>query len=386
MPSLLSDRLNQLRRDATGETASEASGASKLAERIARLRQRPDRGEALRRQVGGEWLADGVLHLTLDAPAAPWDRPACEALEPSVADASTLRFIDTETTGLAGGTGTTVFLFGSGRLVGDRLELSQWLLTRPGAEPAFWEAVDAALGETFTLVSYNGKSFDWPLVTTRRRLVRSRRLEPVSHIDLVHPVRRAFGSRWPDCRLTTCEERLLRSPRRNDLGGEFAPWAYREFLAGRSIDPLSRIIEHHQKDIVSLASLLPLVGRAQLEPAAHAADADSVARYWLGLGRADIALTALDGARTPEACWLRAEAYRRLENWDRAVALWESLADSGDPRALEALAKYHEHRARDLRQALGFGRRLVERVPDDPRHRHRLARLERRAGVAATGV
>ena len=131
-----------------------------------------------------------------------------------------LLFVDTETTGLAGGTGTLVFLLGVARFVPGGLDVEQWLLLSPSAEGEWLAAIAARLPRDPLLVSFNGKAFDLPLLAARHRMQRMR--DPFAqraHWDLLFPLRRAFASRWPDCRQQTAERRLLGIERLDDLPG-----------------------------------------------------------------------------------------------------------------------------------------------------------------------
>ncbi|HBG95735.1 MAG TPA: hypothetical protein DDY14_10555, partial [Chromatiaceae bacterium] len=178
-------------------------------------------------ELGAEIVAPGVLllerrhplrrrHGRFRAADAPASMPA---LFPSPSTgAAGWAFIDTETSGLAGGTGTWAFVCGIGRFAGDDLLLRQWLLTRLDAEPVLLSLFADCLNGVDLLISYNGKSFDLPLLMTRFRLAGLHcPLEPLSHLDLLHPVRRAFATRWPNCRLASVEQRLLGVQRGDDL-------------------------------------------------------------------------------------------------------------------------------------------------------------------------
>ena len=172
-------------------------------------------------------------------------------------------FIDTETTGLAGGSGTIAFLVGIARARDGALELKQWLLTRIGAERAMLDALASALDATDELVSYNGKCFDRPLLSTRYRL--QRRADPLRervHHDLLHAVRRRYKREWENCRLITAERKLLGIERVNDLPGSEAPAAWRAFLRSGATHALRRVAEHNRQDLVSLARIACLLERS----------------------------------------------------------------------------------------------------------------------------
>jgi hypothetical protein len=164
---------------------------------------------------------------------------------------------DTETTGLAGGTGTRAFLIGSARWRGDGLHIRQWLMTALAAESALLRAFAGSLDPTAALVSYNGRSYDAPLLAARYRLARlPDPLPGRMHIDLLHPARRRWRGRWENCRLATIERRVLGVVREDDLPGSEAPAAWLRHLRGGDARDLRRVVDHNRQDLVSLAGLL----------------------------------------------------------------------------------------------------------------------------------
>ena len=358
MGTSLKQRIRRLR--ASGPTAS-GPVSSALAERLRRLDPARRRGESvepadearLAEQLGAEVLAPGVLCLERSRPLTErHGRWRLDGLIPAVPrlldgvdpDPAGWVVIDTETSGLAGGTGTWVFCVGIGRPVAGRLQLRQWLLTRLDAEPAFLEAVELALADASVLISYNGKSFDIPLLATRFRLVgQEPGLDRLDHLDLLYPVRRAFGSRWPDCRLARVEERLLHAPRRDDLPGAEAPAAWRAWL--RSSDPsrLGAVLRHNRIDLLSVAALLPALARVAEAPIELGADIAAMARHALRRRRPEQALAVLQAGRpeldTPAALLL-AGLLRRRGDWGQAIAIWQALAKQGSPKAEQALIRY----------------------------------------------
>ncbi|HET9483136.1 MAG TPA: ribonuclease H-like domain-containing protein [Xanthomonadales bacterium] len=298
-------------------------------------------------------------------------------------DAATgpLLFLDTETTGLSGGTGTLVFMLGIARIVDGRIEAEQWLLTRPSGEPAMLDAIAATVPREATLVSFNGKAFDAPLIAARHAL--HRRPDPFArrvHWDLLAPTRRAFETRWPDCRLQTAERRLLGIERVDDLPGAFAPAAFTTLLRSGDGALMRRVLDHNRQDLFSLAHLLAALVRVYADPQAFDADAASVARKLIANDRPADAERALQAALATQRDASRELARLRRRQGDHAAAaqLWRPLAASGCAHALESLAKLEEHVHRDLRAALALAQRLVSLEPANLRHAHRLARLQRR--------
>ena len=166
-------------------------------------------------------------------------------------------FLDVETTGLAGGTGTYVFLVGlAAWTTGRSLAVTQYFLGDLGAEAAFLHAVREAMGETRQLVSFNGRTFDLPLLETRYLLTRARWWgEDVAHKDLYPVARALWRGRAPDCRLSTLEGALLGLDRGDDLPGALVPQYYFAYLRTRNPAALPRIFRHNRWDLVALAGL-----------------------------------------------------------------------------------------------------------------------------------
>jgi len=168
-----------------------------------------------------------------------------------------LLHFDTETTGLAGGTGTRAFMIGAADWVGTRLRLRQLTITSLSAESAMLRHFAGWLDTETVLVSYNGKCYDAPLLATRYRLARlANPLAGLLHVDLVHPVRRRWKGAWENCRLATTERQLLGVVREDDLPGAEAPAAWLSYLRGGPATNLRRVGEHNAQDLKSLAGVL----------------------------------------------------------------------------------------------------------------------------------
>ena len=202
-------------------------------------------------------LAPTLIELGDLAVASPATRRRGTVPLPESVEASRLAFFDTETTGLAGGTGTRAFMVGIARFTPAGLAITQFTTATMAAEAAMLRAVIDALGDDAVLVSYNGKSYDRPLLGTRLRL--SRIPDPLSrfpHLDLLHPTRRRLRHALPDCRLATVERHWLGVLREDDLPGSEAPAAWLAYLRGGSAALLRRVGEHNAQDLASLATLL----------------------------------------------------------------------------------------------------------------------------------
>ena len=389
----LERRLRTLSRE-TGRRGGPAEGD--LAARIQRLRPGPGSNgtsrrvgdeQALLAACGGRLLTSGLIlveqRVALDRahgrlPLAWLAEPGPLLAEAAGLGATDLVFLDTETSGLAGGTGTQVFLLGLARLRGRTLWLRQYLLTRFAGEPELYRRARTWLGDALGLASFNGRSFDAPLLTARARLVGvADPLDGLPHVDLLYPLRRAFAGRWPDCRLASAERRLLGFERRDDLPGSEAPRAWFDWLQRGDPMLLPRVLEHNRWDLVSLALLLPVLARVYREPEAWGADAAAIARGQLRAGRGDEALALLQRQRPrlgSDGLLLLAALLKRRGDWDQAGTIWRRLAAAGHAQASEELAKYHEHVTRNYGLALD----LAERLPAGADSERRQRRLKRK--------
>jgi uncharacterized protein YprB with RNaseH-like and TPR domain len=260
-------------------------------------------------------------------------------------------YVDTETTGLSGGSGTLAFLIGLAVVEHDALLVTQYLLTRFVGEAQMLKAFGEALTPDDRLVSYNGKSFDLPLLSSRYSLQRiAQSFEQLPHLDLLHPVRRLFGKRWPDCRLTTLEAHLLGFRRLDDLPGSEAPAAWAEYLRKGRAERLIQVVAHNRQDIVSLALAHAVLCQVVAQPKAHGVDIIALAQ-WLSKHDEKSAYSLLKSSQTTlcdRGKRLLAHLARRAEEWELAVGIWEELVNRDCQEATEQLAKYHEHVSQNL--------------------------------------
>jgi uncharacterized protein YprB with RNaseH-like and TPR domain len=316
-----------------------------------------------------------------------------------------LLYLDAETTGLAGGTGTYAFLVGVGFFDDEAFEVRQYFMRDLDEEPALLAALDAVFRQFDGLVTYNGAGFDLPLLETRFVLARRRFPGDVFHLDLLGPARRLWGARLMDCRLATLEAHVLRFARQDDLPGALIPSVYFEYLRRKHPGQLPRVFAHNRHDVLSLAALAGWVGAAL----SRAPGDDFHPEELVGLGRlwemADLERglacyrRAIDrGLPSPwrERVLLRLAAVeKRRTRWEEARALWEAAigADAFDPRPWEEIAKLHEHRRRDLpaaravvEEALARARRAEVAAGVLAAFEYRLRRLTRRLAPDAPGA
>jgi uncharacterized protein len=327
------------------------------------------------------------------------------ARDEAIADVRSLLFLDTETTGLSGGTGTYAFLVGAGFVEADRFVIVQYFMRDLDEEPALLAALAPLLARASAIVTFNGSGFDVPLLETRFVLGRRRWPATLLHLDLMHPARRVWAARFADCRLATLEQEVLGHRRERDVPGSVIPSLYFDFLRRRRAGPLAGVFEHNCDDVLSLNALLGWFAHA-LRHGEHgiddAFDLVGVARLWersdperaVACYRAALAV----GLPAPAAHAVRlrlASWEKRWFHWDAACALWEEAASAAsfDPRPWEELAKYHEHRTRNAATA----RALVARALDLARaagstgtvleaFSYRLTRLDRRLAQPRRGA
>jgi len=189
----------------------------------------------------------------------------CDPGGESCVTGSRMLAIDTETTGLAGGTGTRAFMIGVAELdsAGARLRVRQLLTTTLAGEHSMLLIFLSWLRDDHVLLSYNGRSYDRPLLSTRLRLARlPDPLPAMAHMDLLHVTRRAYRGIWPNCRLATAERELLGVVRDDDLPGSEAPAAWLAYLRGGSSVALRRVLTHNDQDLRSLMGLLAHFARS----------------------------------------------------------------------------------------------------------------------------
>ncbi|MGZ6339706.1 MAG: ribonuclease H-like domain-containing protein [Candidatus Limnocylindrales bacterium] len=392
--------------------------------------------ERLAAAVDGDVIrGDAGCYVRCEPPSLvlPLDRERLARLPAGARPDVPLVCLDTETTGLGSAAGTMAFLVGLGWWEGDRFRQVGLLLPDQSEEGVLLAALRAALPAEAWLVTYNGRSFDWPLLVTRFRLTGSSAPTHAGHIDLLPVVRRLFRHRLPDARLGTVEREMLGVRRGRDVEGWQIPDLYLRFLRGGPAAPLLDVVRHNEEDVRSLARLLAhLEGYADEtgRRAAPPGDLAGLARAYRAAGRHEEALDCLDfaieGLATagppPAPRWgsealpwgarpwdrplahpplgpaqlqvERARLLRRLGRHDAALAAWDGLARAGGPDVVHAwieLAKLAEHHRRDIAAALaaadGADRALARsRLAGRPVPRleadlaHRRARLRRRLG------
>ena len=305
-------------------------------------------------------------------------------------------FLDLETTGLAGGAGTYAFLVGCGWFDGGLFRLRQFLLADFAAERALLESVAQLTDDVSCVVTYNGKTFDLPLIETRFALQRMQTpFADLAHVDLLHPARRMWRQDDVECRLTYLEQALCGHEREGDVPGFEIPSRYFRYVRSGDARPLLAVLEHNRLDIVSLAMLTARASQL-LEEGPSAAttprEAFGMGCLYERAGLLDEALASFRRSRTVEGVRASAVLLRRLRRYEEAAAAWrEVLSGRNCPpvyvrEATEALAVHHEHRVRDLEGARTFALQALPLQATTARQdavKYRLARLDRKLGSRA---
>ena len=281
--------------------------------------------------------------------------------------AEELFFFDTETTGLGGGVGNTIFLLGYASVIGENLVLRQHILPHPGAEVPLYQSFLENVNYK-TLVTYNGKSFDWPQVKTRHTLVRDHvpKLPAFGHFDLFHAARRLWKHKLDRLKLAVVEKDVLGIERHDDIPGYLAPMIYFDFIDSKQPDGMLGIIKHNEIDILSLVTLythltFQLCG---MDSNQTRKESYEVGRWYASLGEKDEArkvLTKLvEGSdfTSLQAKLTLAYQSKKEKNWEISLPLFLEVADAENPTlSLEACieaAKIYEHKIKDYKLALDY--------------------------------
>jgi hypothetical protein len=336
--------------------------------------------------IPGRATALGALHVKTVAPfaCAPLERAALEALALGEVELDVRRplFLDTETTGLAGGTGTLAFLIGVATVGEAGAIIEQAHLPAPGQERPMLQWLRERLDEATCLITFNGKSFDWPLL--RSRYVMNRLAPPPerAHLDLLHCARRVLRYQLEHTQLSMVERAVLGVHRVHDLDGALIPAVWFDYLRTGRVATLGRVLEHNERDVRSMVELVEWLtdaweGRREVSAEARLGLAVVAAR----LGDDERALRWAPEA--PGRCGalaneLKAGVLRRRGDVRGAVAsLAAALEASPSPARVHLrLAKLYEHQLKDPHQALLHApkARGAESLEANTKRQSRLAR------------
>jgi uncharacterized protein YprB with RNaseH-like and TPR domain len=283
-------------------------------------------------------------------------------------------FLDTETTGLAGGTGTCAFLVGVGRITREGFRVKQFFMRDYSEEASLLDSLAKHLASFRTLITYNGRAFDQPLLETRYRMNRARPpFARMEHLDLLFGARRLWKLRFDSCRLVDLENQILGVERQGDLPGALIPYVYFEYLRTRHAARMLPVFQHNATDILTLACLTGIVPYAFKDPGQaplrHGAEMAGIARWLRQAGELEQALAlfrrAVDAGLTDELMFRTLWDISALERKLGRVPLqiWMDLGGVKNlfrVKALEELAKHFEHREKDYARALAITQQALE--------------------------
>ncbi len=285
-------------------------------------------------------------------------------------------FIDTETTGLAGGTGTYAFLVGVGFFSDSEFIVRQYYMRDYGEEPALLHALSRDLQDKTGLISYNGKSYDIPILNTRGIINRDRiPWDSFKHLDLLHASRRLWRKTITPCTLQNVEQNILGFRRKGDVPGWEIPALYFDFLRNRDYAPMVPVFKHNVMDILSLASITVNIcrvfsGYENLQQKQY--DYFGIIKTFEELGDHSKAVHAcevfLEYESLPELVPILLKNATLLKKMDRmaeAERVWYKVIDRVNrffPEPYTELAMYYEHKLRDIDRALEIVERAEKRL------------------------
>jgi len=332
-----------------------------------------------------EW--DGIKSKTI---ATVFNNPQIKNIDPRK-----LLFFDTETTGLSGGTGTIPFMLGFGYIENRLFKVKIFILNDPAKEGFFLEEVDKFLHDLNIsgVVTYNGKSFDYPLMETRYILNRKKfPLLAYNHLDFLFPARTIWRNTYESRKLGYLGDVLLNISREDDIDGSLIPRLYFEYLRTGDISMIEKVIEHNALDIVGLSALL-LLGCKYVEDYSRTTDDGEI----LGVAQLNEKCGIFSEAEHQYQFLIKncerenivSPSLKKLANmkkkkklFEEAKELWKALSDYGDGKAMKEMSMYLEHREKDFSSALRFVHKGLERSNISEKQREdfekRLVRLQKK--------
>ncbi|WP_141434026.1 ribonuclease H-like domain-containing protein [Bacillus sp. 03113] len=287
--------------------------------------------------------------------------------------ANELLFFDTETTGLGGGTGNTIFILGHAKVSETNVIVKQHILPQPGSEVPLYQSFLENLKD-LKLVTYNGKAFDWPQVKTRHTLIRDRvpALPSFGHFDLYHAARRMWKHRLERLKLSIVEKEILEIDRIEDIPGFLAPMIYFDFVENRNPEGMIGVLKHNEFDILSLITLythlsLQLLG---LDKGQTAKETLEVGKWFSKIGNSESAKEAFlkvvddQTEAAAESKHALAFQYKKNKQWDCAEEMWLQVVEQGwasiQTEACIELAKIYEHRKKKLLKAIEYTEKAID--------------------------
>ena len=306
-------------------------------------------------------------------------------------------FLDTETTGLAGGTGTSAFLIGIGFFYENKYIVEQYFMRDYIEESPMLRLIAEKAIDYDLIVTFNGRSFDLPLLETRMIL---NRIDPVLNrmddLDLLHPARNIWGLSLENCRLGTLEEEVLEFERtEDDLPSSLIPGIYFDYVKFGDADPLYKVFYHNEKDVVSMVGLLfkeynyfnnPLNDKsiAPLDLYSMGKYFERMRDYTMAQACMATASPKLNGAYRRDSLIRLSMIHKREKRWADAVGIWKDFVSNEKIFILSPyveLAKYYEHKAKKFEIAIRYSNKALSKISNRRENdvsalRHRILRLE----------
>jgi len=313
-------------------------------------------------------------------------------------------FLDTETTGLAGGTGTFAFMIGLGFFEGDGFLVHQFFMRDYSEERASLSLLKGLLESFQFLITFNGRLYDIPLLETRFILSRlPSKIKEMPNFDLLYPSRRIWKGAYDNCRLITLESQLLGMERGDDVPSEWIPYLYFDYLQTGDASKIYRVFYHNQMDILSMVALAGRIHLTYHDPQA-AQPRKGIEHFALGrlfwehrypekaISCFEIALKRCDENLSWEVMRWLSMALKKTGQGEKARSLWEEMVTwpyQKDTFPYIELAKYHEHRLKDFDRAVAYVEKALEQIPPHQQKeiemlQHRRLRLEQKRAENAT--
>ena len=287
-------------------------------------------------------------------------------------------FLDTETTGLSGGTGTFAFMVGLGFFQGDRFVVQQLFMRDYSEERASLSILQEILDSFQFLVTFNGRHYDIPLLETRFILSRKRsKIREMPNFDLLYPSRKIWKGAYENCRLVTLESRLLGMEREDDIPSEWIPSLYFDYIQTGDARKIHRVFYHNRMDILTMVALAGRIHLIYHDPQA-ARPRKGVEHFSLGrlfwdhgdrekaIPCFEIALKRCDDELAWEVMKWLSMAFKKTGENEKAISLWEEMMGwpyKKDGHPYIELAKYHEHRLKEFEKAIAYVDQALAMTP-----------------------
>jgi uncharacterized protein YprB with RNaseH-like and TPR domain len=309
-------------------------------------------------------------------------------------------FLDTETTGLTGGTGTFAFMVGLGFFQEDRFSVHQFFMRDYSEERASLSLLKNVIDSFQFLVTFNGRQYDIPLLETRFILSRMvSKIREMPNFDLLYPSRKIWKGAYENCRLVTLESRLLGVERTGDIPSEWIPSLYFEYIQTGDARRISQVFYHNRMDILSMVALAGRIHLVYHDPQA-ARPRKGIEHFALGrlfwehgqrekaIPCFEIALKRCDDDLSWEVMKWLSMAFKKTGHGERARSLWEEMLSWPYKKEIFPyieLAKYHEHRLKDWDRAMAYVDEALGLIPlhqhgEIELLQHRRRRLEQKKG------